>query len=403
MSERIPLFSERLAEPGMTLLTIVGIGLLLLTLWFTLRPARNQIPIINPKGPLELSWNRVGTDFAYRSREILSDAIRARKGKPFQVYSPEGFMTILPSHVIQEIRNDESFDFAEHTHRTFNGSIPGFDAFDQRNNMSWWLGQIAQKHLTAYLNQMSVPLSNEASKDLKQYFGEEKEWHSINPSQAIGLIVSKMSTRIFLGEEFVEDERWIEASSNYATKVFAAGERLSLWPGYLRSTVHWFLPYCQELRKNIAMCRRVVEGKLQERAKAQASKEKLGEDPDDVEDTLKWMNKVAQGRTFDPTKIQLTLSMAAIHTTTDMVTWLLMCLAQDPAAVKALREEILTVLKAEGWKKTALYNLKLLDSAMKESQRLKPNVLGKFDCPMALCDHHTELISNTLQRPCVVE
>lgn len=40
------------------------------------------------------------------------------------------------------------------------------------------------------------------------------------------------------------------------------------------------------------------------------------------------------------------------------------------------REEIITVLKETGWKKTLLYNLKFLDSCMKENQMLKPNVLG---------------------------
>jgi cytochrome P450 len=316
-------------------------------------------------------------EFAYGSKDILSKATRAMNGKPFQVYSTQGFMTVLPSKHIQETRNDDRFDFGAHAHRAFNGSTPGFEAFDQRNDMSWWLVQIAQKHLTAYLNQMSVPLSEECSKDLEQYLTNDPKWHTINPSEQIGRIVSKMSTRIFLGQEFCEDERWIEASSNYSTKVFMAQDRLSLWPPYLRSVVHWFLPYCQQLRKDVAVCREVIERKLKERENAKILREKQGEAPDEAQDTLEWMKKVAKGRTFDPTKVQLSLSMAAIHTTTDLITWLLLCLAQNPETIQPLRNEMISVLKADGWKKTSLYNLKLLDSAMKESQRLKPNVLGE--------------------------
>ncbi|KAH7049327.1 cytochrome P450, partial [Macrophomina phaseolina] len=40
------------------------------------------------------------------------------------------------------------------------------------------------------------------------------------------------------------------------------------------------------------------------------------------------------------------------------------------------RKEIIEVLQADGgWKKTSLYKLKLLDSCMKESQRLHPSVM----------------------------
>lgn len=52
-------------------------------------------------------------------------------------------------------------------------------------------------------------------------------------------------------------------------------------------------------------------------------------------------------------------------------------IAQHPDLFQPLREEITNVLTAEGFKKTALYNLKLMDSVIKESQRLRPVLLGK--------------------------
>ena len=369
-------------QAGETLLAGLAFGLILL-LVSRVRGTRNTAPIVNPKKWPDLTWERAGKEFAYNSKEILSKATRAMNGKPFQVYSTQGFMTVIPSKHIQEIRNDDRFDFALHTHVAFNGSTPGFEAFDQRNDSSWWLVQIAQKHLTTYLNQMSVPLSEECSKDLDQYLGNDAKWHTIDPSEKIGRIVSKMSTRIFLGQEFCDDERWIEASRNYATKAFAAQDLLSLWPPYLRSIVHWFLPYCKQLRKDVAVCRSVIEGKLKERERIRALREKQGQAPEVVQDTLEWMKKVGKGRSFDPTKVQLALSLAAIHTTTDLITWLLLCLAQNPEVIQPLRDEIVSVLKADGWKKTSLYNLKLMDSAMKESQRLKPNVLGEYNLALA--------------------
>jgi cytochrome P450 len=46
-------------------------------------------------------------------------------------------------------------------------------------------------------------------------------------------------------------------------------------------------------------------------------------------------------------------------------------LAHHPEIIAPLREEISRVLKTEGWKKSALYNMKLLDSVIKESLRMQ--------------------------------
>ncbi|KAI8239423.1 Cytochrome P450 monooxygenase eqxH [Colletotrichum sp. SAR 10_99] len=53
----------------------------------------------------------------------------------------------------------------------------------------------------------------------------------------------------------------------------------------------------------------------------------------------------------------------------------MMDLAQHPELFQPLREELVRVLGTEGLKKSALNNLKLMDSVLKESQRLKPALL----------------------------
>lgn len=91
---------------------------------------------------------------------------------------------------------------------------------------------------------------------------------------------------------------------------------------------------------------------------------------------------------------QLALSVVAIHTTTELLTGSLLDLAQNEDFIEALREEMIPVLEeqnsvgtgdAEGtvktsWKKNSLYRLKLLDSALKESQRLHTRDIGEFTC-----------------------
>jgi hypothetical protein len=74
--------------------------------------------------------------------------------------------------------------------------------------------------------------------------------------------------------------------------------------------------------------------------------------------------------------MQLTLSVLAIHTTSDMTTQALFDLCGREELVQELRKEIISVLSQEGWKKAALYKLQLMDSFLKESQRMKLSNIG---------------------------
>lgn len=54
-------------------------------------------------------------------------------------------------------------------------------------------------------------------------------------------------------------------------------------------------------------------------------------------------------------------------------------IARNPKMFFPLREEVIKVLTTDGLKPTALQKLKLVDSCLKESQRLKPIQTGKLN------------------------
>ncbi|KAG6288684.1 hypothetical protein E4U46_003091 [Claviceps purpurea] len=53
-------------------------------------------------------------------------------------------------------------------------------------------------------------------------------------------------------------------------------------------------------------------------------------------------------------------------------------IACNPELVEPLRKEIISVLGVAGWSKHSLYQLKLMDSVLKESQRLKPIAIASM-------------------------
>jgi hypothetical protein len=88
---------------------------------------------------------------------------------------------------------------------------------------------------------------------------------------------------------------------------------------------------------------------------------------------------------------QLALSVVAIHTTTELLTGALLDLAQNDGFIESLRDEMIPVLREQNddadatgktsWKKNSLYKLKLMDSALKESQRMHTRDIGEPSPP----------------------
>lgn len=127
---------------------------------------------------------------------------------------------------------------------------------------------------------------------------------------------------------------------------------------------------------------------LVERAAEKEAAIKQGTTPPLYTDAIEWMEQCAKGRPYDASAGQLAFSIPSIHTASDMLTQVLydLCGNGKEELVEALHEEVRTVVKKEGWQKTTLYKLKLMDSMLKESQRLKPTSMGivHSDCHMMM-------------------
>lgn len=179
-------------------------------------------------------------------------------------------------------------------------------------------------------------------------------------------IVARISSRVFLGDELCRNEAWLEVTKSYTVTGFRAAEKLRLYPKWLRGVAQLYLPECRSLLGMIDRSRGIVGAVIQERRRLASE----GRYHPAHTDAIDWFEEEAGGRPYDPAMCQMILSTVAIHTTSDLANETMLRLAQDQKLVKELRKEIVDVLQADGWKKTSLYNLKLLDSVLKESQRL---------------------------------
>ncbi|KAL8296111.1 hypothetical protein RB600_001550 [Gaeumannomyces tritici] len=149
---------------------------------------------------------------------------------------------------------------------------------------------------------------------------------------------------------------------------------MKLFPFYLRPLIYLCDPNGRKTMKLFYQGRKMVEPLV-----ARRRKERQEPEPPAHNDAIEWADLEAGGQPYDPTDFQLSLASVAIHTTSDLLSETLLRLAAgDPENIKALRQEMMEVLPANGWKKKSLTRLMLLDSAIKEAQRMKPILMANM-------------------------
>jgi cytochrome P450 len=195
------------------------------------------------------------------------------------------------------------------------------------------------------------------------------EWHEVLPKQTMLNVAIRVSSLIFLGPEASHNPNWHRVTGQYAMTLLFAGRALWFWPRFLQPLVHWFLPGCRRLRAQLREACNIIQPIVDKRRAEEATSTKRSDN------LVAWMDEISRGRPYDATLSQFVSSFAAIHTTSNSITQLLIDLCNDPELIDSLRKEVIMVITSEGWKRSALQNLKLMDSVMKESQRLNPGVL----------------------------
>lgn len=193
-------------------------------------------------------------------------------------------------------------------------------------------------------------------------------------------VVARMSSHVFLGKEGARNKAWIKITMEYTTNAYIAAMLLRMWPDALRPLVHWVLPQCRTLRKQVAEARQIVTGIIDRRRREKTAAEADGRSSPVFNDVIEWFaqDEKEAGSDYDPVIGQLILMQAAIHTTTDLLTQTILDIALNPEITDALRREVAKSVRQHGWSKAGLAEMRLLDAAVKESQRLKPIAYSEF-------------------------
>jgi cytochrome P450 len=197
------------------------------------------------------------------------------------------------------------------------------------------------------------------------------EWTELALKPFVYRFIATLSSRVFFGVEVCNNEEWLDIAVAYTQDSFMAHRILRTWNPILRPFVHWFVPECRRVRAERTKTRQIAEPIVKSRLKERAAN---GGVSARTADMIGWLLDMATAKktTVRMEDAQLFLSVAATHTTTETLSYVMLDLLSHPTAIPKLKEEMINVLKEGGWKKSSLGQMKLLDSVLKESQRLHP-------------------------------
>jgi cytochrome P450 len=192
-------------------------------------------------------------------------------------------------------------------------------------------------------------------------------------------IVARISNRVFLGQPVCRNEEWLKTSIDYSANVTKTVMVLRMFPPVLHPIVAMFLPSAWAIPSHLKVAKRILIPIME--ARREAEKNEPGyQKPNDL---FQWMMDAANENDSQPDKMahrQLIMSLASVHTTTMAAAHALYDMCAMPEYFEHLREEILDVLREDGgMQKTSLNKMRKMDSFLKESQRMSPASLCRFN------------------------
>ncbi|PPJ57664.1 hypothetical protein CBER1_00075 [Cercospora berteroae] len=347
---------------------------------------RSPFSIINSY-PYDFLNRKAHKTYLENAQELITHGLE-KHNSPIALATPSGPLIILPAELIDWVRTNPDLDHQELVLQPYFGKFPGFEAnkimHDDPDNL---VINLIKKKLSQ--NGGLVPiLSRHIGEALDELWTENEEWHLIEWYGSTMGLISRAAEAVFAGEKLSRDGEWQRMTMRYATGFFSAAFELMRWPAWTRLIVHWFLPGARDCRKLVRDVRRVMREEMKRR-----EKERTEGKEEEYSDAVKWSEELAGGKEVDHGAVQLSLAMAALHTTSSALRQVLLDLCEHAELVEPLREEVRNAVKDHGVTAAAVAKMHLLDSVMKESQRLgRPTIAG----PERLVIRDTRLPDGTL-------
>ncbi|KAM4058378.1 cytochrome p450 [Hirsutella rhossiliensis] len=348
-----------------SLLVILGV-----TLLFPLN--KGNFIIIN-RHPWDFFQTKAKQKFEYNATALLNEGLQTGCSA-FRLVTNMVTYLILKDKYAEEIKNDSRFGAHEAVDPVLLVDLPGFETMFQ-GSLHNQVPPVAVRALNKELVNLTPFLSEEAMNCLQTRWTDTTEWHDVSIPETVLALIAQMTTRALLGPKLCRDPEWLDIAKSFTTNRAIAVAAVHSWPRFLQPVVHWFLPPCRALRRQIRCAQRILLPALERQRRAYRSNQPTRREFSN----LAVIDQYAKGARYDATMAQLRIIAVAFQTTSDFVEKVIARLCKHPDLIQPLRDEMVLAFGESGLQNHSLRKLTLMESVMKESQRLEPAVIiGMF-------------------------
>ncbi|KAI5810727.1 cytochrome P450 [Pyronema omphalodes] len=316
-----------------------------------------------PSVGFEGGYKKARERFLFDNISLMKEGYK--KNGAFKIITDSGsFQAMVPPDMAMEMRNTPS-DILSFRATTQDTLMPKYTGIQQSDTAV----KCIRLDLTKNHGRLIPAMANEIKWSFDKNFGECKEWTKFRIHPILLQIVAVVSGVVFIGNPENRNPDWLDCAINYTVDVFSGVQKLrqKMLPKFLLPITARLSPELSRTKQHRMKARRLIGPLVEARLAGTVP-------PGD--DMMQWLidSSPEEERKIDIfAQMLLQLSMASIHTTSMTVTKALYDLASRPEYIKPLRDEIESVLKeGGGFTQNGVRRLDLLDSFLKESQRLSP-------------------------------
>ncbi|CAI6341371.1 unnamed protein product [Periconia digitata] len=328
------------------------------------RSEDDSIPLYTPQtvglGNYKKRWS-------YDNPNALREAYSKFRDAPFKIWTSQGNQLALPARYLDELKMLPDTKFPSALQNFFIG--PYLWPVE-----SWKLNYVHKglhKDLTKHLPSMFTDAKQGADNLIPTEFPDCKDWTTVKVYPSILRLVSRINTKILVGNGLDQNNDWVEISASYTRNIFLSSAKLRVFHPLLRPAVQFFIPELRDVWRCNSRAQELLAPILAQRV----AREKTGDVKKPV-DSIEWIRDDAS----DPKDkndphlhaiLQLILSALSVNTTSQLLTNCIFNLANWPQYVPMIREELEKTLEEVGgeWTMDSMAKLEKLDSFIKETLR----------------------------------
>lgn len=293
-------------------------------------------------------------------------------GAPFILNTDVKPKIILAPEYIDWVNASPDLDFIAFVRDEFLSHLPSFKMFDPPGHL---VEDMVRTKLTQNLAKFTIPISDETTESLKDLWGDTNEWQTRPLKPDLTLLIARLSAVIFTGGELAHDKEWQKITIDVTINGFLGILECRSFPKPLQHLLCRIMPHAVKALTNLERGKKKIRPILDRRQREKENAVRNGEKAPEYSDAIAWLDELASTGKYpqtDPALNQLSLAMAAIHTSTNLLCEALYRLLVQPELIQVLRKEAIEVIGNNGWTKQALQQLRMSDSLLKECQRLQP-------------------------------